>query len=81
MFNLRRTATYVLITTLAALALLYPTLMPGEYTASHVATAPARIKIVFVLLTALGLLIPGTLTRILFARLETLIESRATVSK
>jgi small-conductance mechanosensitive channel len=78
MFNLRRTATYVLITTLAALALLYPMLTPDKYAASHVATAPARIKTAFVLLTALGLLIPFTLTRVLFARLETLIEQQHT---
>ena len=76
MFYLRRTATYALITTLAALALLHPMLISGEYTAGQVATAPARIKAMFVILTALGLLIPRTLARILFARLETILEQR-----
>ncbi len=76
MYYLRRTATYALITTLAALALLYPMWIPGEYTAGQVATAPARIKAMFVILTALGLLIPRTLARILFARLETLLEQQ-----
>jgi small-conductance mechanosensitive channel len=74
MFDLRRIATYVLIITLAALALLYSHLMPREYAASNVASAPTRIKTVFVLLATLGLLIPCLLARSLFTRQETLIE-------
>ncbi len=74
MLNLRRTTTYVFIITLSALTLLYPIPMSNEYDLSKIALAQPRIKIVFVLLTVLGLLIPRLLAKRLFARLVILIE-------
>lgn len=69
MFSLRRTPFYLLLTTLAALVLIHPRLVPLQ-----VAEAPSRIKIVFSALAILSLLIPRMVVRMLFARVTPAIE-------
>jgi small-conductance mechanosensitive channel len=74
MFRLRRTGFYLLITALAGSALFFPQLIPDSYRPDQVATASVQIKVLFGAFAFLGLLIPSLVTRLLAARLLSLIN-------
>lgn len=76
MFDLRRVMFYMLITTVAAAALLHPRLLPEAYPPDQIATASVRIKAVFSLLAILSLVIPRAVVQMLFTRAMLHIDRR-----